>query len=129
MNTKKTNWMFLIIVASHAGLSILAAFTPLMDAVLENMALNVVVSEITIWLPAVLFLLATRTNPVSFCKLKKVHVSTILMTVLFTLLLEPLTTVVNAISMLFVENEVASMSGLITRIPLWGMLLGVAVYG
>lgn len=129
MNIKKTNWMFLIIVVSHAGLSILAAFTPLMDAVLENMALNVVVSEITIWLPAVLFLLATRTNPVSFCKLKKVHVSTILMTVLFALLLEPLTTVVNAISMLFVENEIAGMSGLITRIPLWGMLLGIAVYG
>ena len=129
MNIKKTNWMFLIIVASHAGLSILVAFTPLMDVVLENMALNVVVSEITIWLPAVLFLLATRTNPVSFCKLKKVHVSTILMTVLFTLLLEPLTTVVNAISMLFVDNEIAGMSEQITSIPLWGMLLGIAVYG
>lgn len=129
MNIKKTNWMFLIIVASHAGLSVLAAFTPLMDAVLENMALNVIVSEITIWLPAVLFLLLSRTEPVSFCRLKKVHVSTALMTVLFTLLLEPLITVVNAVSMLFVDNEVAGLSGQITNLPLWGMLLGIAVYG
>lgn len=129
MNIKKTNWMFLIIVASHAGLSVLAAFTPLMDAVLENMALNVIVSEITIWLPAVLFLLLSRTSPVSFCRLKKVHVSTALMTVLFTLLLEPLITVVNAVSMLFVDNEVAGMSSQITNLPLWGMLLGIAVYG
>lgn len=128
MNTKKANWLFLIIVVSHAGLSLLAAYTRLLDAVLENMALNIIVSEITIWLPAVLFLLISRTNPVTFCRLKKVHVSTVLMTMLFTLLLEPLITVVNAVSMLFVENAVAGMSGQIINLPLWGMLLGIAVY-
>lgn len=129
MNTRKANWLFLIIVVSHAGLSLLAAYSHLLDAVLENMALNIIVSEITIWLPAVLFLLISRTNPVTFCRLKKVHVSTALMTMLFTLLLEPLITVVNAVSMLFVENAVAGMSGQITNLPLWAMLLGIAVYG
>lgn len=128
MNTRKANWLFLIIVVCHAGLSLLAAFTPLLDAVLGNMALNIIVSEVTIWLPTVLFLLITRTNPVSFCRLKKVHVSTVLMTVLFTLLLEPLITVVNAVSMLFVDNAVAGMSGQIIDLPLWAMLLGIAVY-
>lgn len=129
MNTRKANWLFLIIVVSHAGLSLLAAYSHLLDAVLENMALNIIVSEITIWLPAVLFLLISRTNPVTFCRLKKVHVSTALMTMLFTLLLEPLITVVNAVSMLFVENAVAGMSGQIINLPLWAMLLGIAVYG
>lgn len=119
---------FFIIVISHVGLSLLAAFAPFMDAVLENMALNIFVSEITIWLPAVLFLLVTRTKPISFCKLKKVHLSTVLMTVLYTLLLEPLITVVNAVTTLFVNNTVADMSGQITGLPLWMMLLGVAVY-
>lgn len=128
MNTKKVNWLFLIIVISHVGLSLLAAFTPFMDVVLENMALNTFLSEITIWLPAALFLLATRTNPISFCRLKKVHLSTVLMTVLYTLLLEPLITVVNAVTTLFVNNTVADMSGQITSLPLWMMLLGVAVY-
>lgn len=128
MNTKKANWLFLIIVVSHAGLSLLAAYTHLLDAVLANMALNIFVSEVMIWLPTVLFLLITRTNPVSFCRLKKVHVSTVLMTVLFTLLLEPLITVVNAVSMLFVDNTVASMSGQIINLPLWAMFLGIAVY-
>lgn len=128
MNTRKANWLFLIIVVSHAGLSLLAANTHLLDAVLENMALNIIVSEITIWLPAVLFLLISRTNPVTFCRLKKVHVSTVLMTMLFTLLLEPLITVVNAVTMLFVENAVAGMSGQIINLPLWAMLLGIAVY-
>lgn len=128
MNAKKVNWLFLIIVISHVGLSLLAAFAPFMDVVLENMAINIFVSEITIWLPAAFFLLATRTNPISFCRLKKVHLSTALMTVLYTLLLEPLITVVNAVTTLFVNNTVADMSGQITGLPLWMMLLGVAVY-
>ncbi|MCM1118795.1 MAG: CPBP family intramembrane metalloprotease [bacterium] len=128
MNTKKVNWLFFIIVISHVGLSLLVAFVPFMGAALENMALNIFVSEITIWLPTILFLLASKTNPVSFCRLKRVHISTVLMTVLYTLLLEPLITVVNAVTTLFVDNTVAGMSGQIIDLPLWMMLLGVAVY-
>lgn len=129
MSAKKANWLFLVIVASHAGLSFLASFTHLLDAVLENIVLNIILSEITIWLPAVLFLLATRTRPVAFCRLKRVHISTALMTVLFTLLMEPLITVANALSLLFTDNVVAGMSGQVVGMPLWGMLLGIAVYG
>ena len=129
MNIKKANWMFLVIVVSHAGLSLLAAFTPFLDVVVQNMALNIIVSEVTIWLPALLFLLLSGTRPTAFCRIKKIHISTALMTVLFTLLMEPLITVVNALSMLVVDNTVAGLSGQITQVPLWGMLLGIAVYG
>ncbi len=129
MNTKKANWMFLVIIASHAGLSLLVSFVPGADVIARNMALNIIVSEITIWLPAVLFLAAGGTRPAASCGLKKVHISTALMTVLFTLLLEPLVTVVNAISMLVTDNTVAGLSSRITELPLWGTLLGLAVYG
>lgn len=129
MNTKKANWMFFIIALSHVALSLLAAFTPYLQAVSENMALNILVSEITVWLPALVFLLAGKIRPADFCRIKPVHISTALMTVLFTLLMEPLITLVNAISMLFVENTVAGLGGQVTRLPFWGMLLGIAVYG
>lgn len=129
MNTKKANWMFLVIVLSHVGLSLLAAYTPLLQAMAGNMALNIIVSEITIWLPALLFLLAGRNRPAVFCRIRPVHISTALMTVLFTALMEPLITVVNAVSMLFVENTVAGLGDQLTRLPFFSMLLGVAVYG
>ncbi|MDE5747201.1 MAG: hypothetical protein K2I21_06450, partial [Acetatifactor sp.] len=87
MNTKKANWMFLVIVVSHVGLSLLVSFVPLMNVIVQNMALNIIMSEITIWLPTVLFLAAGGTKARGFCRLKKVHISTALMTVLFTLLL------------------------------------------
>lgn len=128
MNVKKANWVFFLIVVTHAGLSLLASFTSLMDVVLEHMALNILLSEVTIWLPALLFLLATRTRPAAFCRLRRVHISTVLMTMLYTLLLEPLVTVANALSLLFTDNVVAGMSGQIVDLPLWGMLLGIAVY-
>jgi len=129
MNTKRANWMFLAIVLSHVGLNLLAVCTPFLDAVARNMALNVIVSEVTIWLPAVLFLLMFGNRPTVFCRIRRIHISTALMTVLFTVLLEPLITLVNAISMLVVENTVAGLSDQVTRLPLWGMLLGIAVYG
>ena len=56
MKTKKTNWMFLVIVLFHVGLSFLVSFVPAVYEIMQNMAVNIVVSEITIWLPAVLFL-------------------------------------------------------------------------
>ncbi len=43
MNIKKANWMFLALVVSHAGLNLLAARTSLMNAVVQNMALNIIV--------------------------------------------------------------------------------------
>ena len=129
MNTKRANWMFLAIVLSHAGLNLLVVFTPFLNVVVQNMALNVFVSEITIWLPALLFLLVSGNRPAVFCRLKKIHISTALMTVLFTVLVEPLITLVNAISMLVVENAVAGLSMQVTQLPLGGMLLGIAVYG
>lgn len=129
MNTKKANWMFLTIVLTHAGLSLGVMFVPAVGMIVENMALNILVSEVTIWLPALLFLAAGKTRPATFCGLKKVHISTALMTVLFTLLLEPLITVVNAVSMLVTDNAVAGMSAQIMGLPMWATLLGLAVYG
>lgn len=129
MKTKKANWMFLAIVLFHTVLSLLVSFVPAVYEVMQNMAVNIIVSEITIWLPAVLFLAVGEPRPVALCGMKKVHISTALMTVLFTLLLEPLITVVNALSMLVTDNTVAGISGQIIQLPLWGMLLGIAVYG
>ncbi len=129
MNTKKANWLFFVITLSHVSLSLLVAFIPSFQVMAGNMALNILMSEITIWLPTLLFLVVTKTRPTAFCRIKPVHMSTAWMTVLFTMLMNPLITVVNAISMLLVENTVAGLGEQITRLPFWGMLLGIAVYG
>lgn len=127
MNTKKAGGLFLTIILFHLAVSVLLVFyTP---PVLENMIGNLVVSEMLIWLPAVLFLLFTRTNPVRLCRIRKVHVSTLLMSALFAFLCMPLVTLANAVSMLFVDNTVAQVSPMILQMPFLPMLITMAVYG
>lgn len=51
------------------------------------------------------------------------------MTVLYTFLLMPLTTLANAISMIFVDNTVANLSGDILNVPFVVMFTIMAVFG
>lgn len=60
---------------------------------------------------------------------RRIKISTALMTVLYTFLLMPLTTLANAISMIFVDNTVAEMEGDILNVPFLIMFCVMAVFG
>ena len=60
---------------------------------------------------------------------RRIKVSTALMTVLYTFLLMPLTTLANAISMIFVDNTVANLAGDILNVPFVFMFLVMALLG
>lgn len=60
---------------------------------------------------------------------RRIKVSTALMTVLYTFLLMPLTTLANAISMIFVDNTVANLAGDILNVPFVFMFLVMALFG
>lgn len=127
MNTKKAGGLFLTIILCHLAISVLLLFY--VPPVFKNMIGNLVVSEMLIWVPAVLFLAVSKTNPLKLCRMRKVHVSTLFMTALFTFLCMPLVTLTNALSMLFVDNTVAQVSPMILQMPFLPMFLVMAVYG
>ncbi|MEY8521555.1 type II CAAX endopeptidase family protein [Lachnospiraceae bacterium 38-10] len=60
---------------------------------------------------------------------RRIKISTAFMTVLYTFLLMPLTTLANAISMIFVDNTVANLSGDILNVPFVVMFTIMAVFG
>lgn len=60
---------------------------------------------------------------------RRIKISTVLMTVLYTFLLMPLTTLANAISMIFVDNTVANLSGDILNVPFVVMFTVMAIFG
>ena len=60
---------------------------------------------------------------------RKIKISTILLSVVYTLLCMPLVTVVNAISMLFVDNTVVAISSEILALPFPISLLIIAMIG
>lgn len=127
MNGKKASALFLTIILFHFGVVLGLWLFPL--SIMANMLMNLFVSQMIIVLPAICFLGITRTNPVRLCRMRKLHISSLLMTVLFTFLCSPIMTLANVISMLFVENTVLGMSTHILQMPFLPMLLMMAVFG
>lgn len=128
-NKIRPGWLFLAIILCHIGLEALILHTDFVNVFPWNMATNLILSETVIWLPCIVYLALGRENPRRYCRIRKVKISTAFMTVLFTMLCGPLVTLVNAISMLFVDNTVVVYSEAILEMPFLGMFLLMAVYG
>ena len=128
-NKIEPGWLFLAIIVLHMVLELLILHTSFAELIPWNMATNLILSEAVIWVPCVVYLALKKTNPLTYCRIRRVKVGTVFMTVLFTMLCGPLVTLSNAISMLFVENTVVNFSGSILEMPFLPMLLLMAVYG
>ena len=104
MNSKKANRLFLSVVLMHFVL----IFILIVGSQFFSLGLvsNLLVSQLIILLPACVSLF-----------FNKKRISTVLLTIIYTLLCMPLVTVVNAISMLFVENTVVAISSDILALP------------
>lgn len=127
MNSKKVNRIFLAVILLHITvvvlLGILSPFFTL------QIVPNFIISQAIVLAPALIGVLLTGENLVKFVGFKKIRVSSIMMIFLFTFLAMPLTTLINALSMLFVENTVVAISGDILEIPFFVMLFIIGVLG
>ena len=114
MNYKKVNWSFLGMVLIH--LLVVFALVILGSNYTMGTVTNLFVSELLLVIPAFIALLCSREAPNRVLGFHRLKISTVLMIFLYTALMSPLTTLLNAISMLFVENEVSSMSGEVVQL-------------
>lgn len=127
MNHKKVNWMFLSIIAFEAVVIFVLAM--LGNKVVANLASDLVLSELILILPTLVFLFLTRARLREVFTFKKIRMSTGFMTVLFVYLTMPAVTTINAFSMLFSDNVVADMSQDILSMPFLVMLFLMGVFG
>lgn len=82
-------------------------------------SLNVILSETLAIIPAVLYLFLQKKNPLEIIPHRPLKVSVVLLLIVFTWLITPLIMVVNAISMLFVENAMTGTMMGLTDYPFW----------
>ena len=128
MNSKKANRLFLSVVLMHfvliAILIVSSQFFSL--GIIENL----LVSQIVILLPAVISIFfgkeKVKARDLGF---RRIRISTIFLVALYTFLCMPLVTVVNAISMLFVDNTVVAMSSEILTVPFVAAFSMIAMLG
>ncbi len=128
MKAKNANWLFLTIIFVHFGAVFLIYAMGWTDITLVT---NCLVSEGIIMVPALLFLLPHaaenngKINPLlGFHRIKG---STVLLIILFLMLISPLVTLINAITMLFTDNTVAEMTPEILQLPFPVMLFFIGI--
>lgn len=127
MNSKKANGIFLAIVLTHIVVVILGIVLPGMMNM--NMITNLILSQLIVLIPAFSGVLLSGEKISVLLEFHKIKISSTFMIVLFTFLMIPLITLVNAISMLFVENTVGAMSEGIVAVPFSVMVLFIGLIG
>ena len=128
MNSKKANRLFLSVVLMHFVLiAILIAGSQFFSL---GIIANLLAGQMVILLPALISLFLGK-EKIKACDLgfRKIRISTGLLVALYTLLCMPLVTVVNAISMLFVDNTVVALSSDILAVPFPAALFMIAMFG
>lgn len=138
MNVKRSNQLFLLVTVFHMTLSLLvsALYYGLgfkMDSMVSSF-----LSELLILVPALVFLWIEKMDaqekgqPVpkaaSILRLKKIRFSTVLLVFVISILITPLVGLLNAISMMFVDNEVLLMNEQFSDMPwiFYFLIVGVA---
>lgn len=127
MNGKKVNWIFLAVVLLNiATIVLLSVLYPIVQL---GMVSNLILSQLIVLLPVFGGVLLAKENPIKLAGFHKMKMSSVFMVILFTFLCMPLITLINAISMLFVDNAVASMSSDIAEAPFLAMFLLMSILG
>ena len=123
MNIKKINQMFLITVL----ISLTAAFLPL-NRIFPDYGARLLFSEILLVAPGAAWIISGKRNYMYTVRLKKIHGSTGVLLFLFFIAMMPLMSLINAISMLFVENTTTqTMTEVVTGQSFLSSLIVIAL--
>lgn len=114
---RRTNLYFLGMIIFY----IFACFflIPLIPEKLFNQNSSVILGQSLIIIPTIIYLICTKFKPVKDIPFKKISIGNVFKLILFTYLMIPLITFINAFSMLFVDNKVAETMEEMTSNPLW----------
>lgn len=129
MDYKKANLAFLFMILSTLALVICCSYWALMTGKELPLPVNNMLCEFMVLIPAVAMTLYSGDSLSSVIPFKKIKISSALLSVLYVVTLFPLVTFVNSISMLFVDNAVASISDQLVELPMEVMLVSIGLFG
>lgn len=96
---KKINWVF----AATVLISLAAGFIPF-GRITQNYAVLMILSQVILIIPAIVYLLKEKISFADAVRFRPVRPANIMLLILLTILITPLMTLINAISMLFAQN-------------------------
>ena len=129
MDYRRANRAYLyMIISTLALVLILTAWTFNTGRELPILANNLL-SELVVLVPAIATILYSGDRLRVVIPFKRIRISSALLTVLYVLLLFPLVTFINSVSMLFVDNTIVGLSEQILSMPMWQMFLSIGIFG
>lgn len=129
MNSKKVNWIFLSIILMHFAVVALITLLAWKYGIELEIVPNFLLSQGIILAPALLGVLLSKENLPGLAGFHKIKVSSAFKILLFTFLSMPLTSLINMVTMLFVDNTVAAISGEVLEAPFLVMLSIIGIFG
>ena len=129
MDYKRANRAYLYMILSTLALVLLlTAWVFTTGGSLSIIASNIL-SELMILVPAIATILYHGDRLGVLIPFKRIKISSALLTMLYVVLLFPLVTFINSVSMLFVDNTIVGLSDEITGMPMWEMFLLIGIFG
>lgn len=125
MSKKATNWLFAVFLAVEAVVVEILRFTGLRISAIGSLVMN----QLIFLIPAVCFLLKTKTALPDIAPHKKIHPVTPFLCIVFTGLCMPLITLINMVSQLFVSNAANQIGAALAGTPAWLIVLVVGILG
>jgi membrane protease YdiL (CAAX protease family) len=129
MNYKKANLAYLLMILSTLVLVFVLSVVYLVSGKEPSVVGSNVLCEMVVLIPALAVAFFCGENIKVLIPLHRIKVSSALLTLLYVILLFPLVTLLNAFSMLFVENAMSQISDEVLAMPMWVMVLSMGIFG
>lgn len=129
MDYKKANRAYLYMILSTLALVLILTAWVFTTGRSFSIAANNILSELVVLVPAIATILYHGDRLGVLIPFKRIKISSALLTMLYVVLLFPLVTFINSVSMLFVDNTIVGMSDEITKMPMWEMFLLIGFFG
>lgn len=129
MDYKKANRAYLYMILSTLALVLILTGFVFATGVTFSIAANNILSELVILVPTIATILYHGDRLGVVIPFKRIKLASVLLTILYVVLLFPLVTFINSVSMLFVDNTIVGLSDEITGMPMWEMFLLIGLFG
>lgn len=115
---KGATWFFVSLIVIYLAVAALFNFTRLGTKI--GIVQNIIMSQSMIFIPALVYIIVSRCSFRDTLRIRRTHWSAIFIVPVFVVALEPLMTVINSISLLWVDSATTELSvSLVAKYPFW----------
>ena len=129
MDYRRANRTYLYMILATIGLVIAMSLWYANGGPTVSILANNILSEGVVLIPALAAVFYSGEKLSVMIPFRRIRIKSVLLVILYVIMLFPMVTFVNALSMIFVENTVSAISGDVLKMPMWVMILSIGILG